>query len=90
MNPSDAMKNVPPHLTLAAVGWVGSEDAMDDSISALENLLRKLAGGVDKRHAFDLAKALEITKSIHVLRHKSIRSTHTLMTALIQELAAKP
>lgn len=83
------MKNIPPHMALAAVGFVGSEEATDDLLYALRELLEKLASNSDKQTAPDLARALEITKSIHVLRHKSVRSSHALMTALIEELGAQ-
>ena len=90
MNSGDSIEHIPPHMALAAVGFVGAGEAMDDLLYTLRESLEKLASSGDKPVPPDLAKAIEITKSIHVLHHKSIRASHALLTALIQELTEKP
>lgn len=82
------MKNVPAHLAAPAAGFVGAEQAMEDLITTLQGILERLASGSPEHFVHELKHAIEITKAVHVLRHKSMLASHTLMTALIAELLA--
>lgn len=83
------MKDVPPHLALPAVGFVGTGLAMDEQLESLQILLENAKCRADKQLVPDLARACEITKALRALCQKSMISGHALATALIQELAAR-
>lgn len=83
------MKNVPPHLAAPAVSFVGAGLALEDSVVSLQRLLDSLASGAPDHLESELRRAVEITKAVGVLHHKSMLAGYALATALIQELADK-
>ena len=78
-----------PEILAAAASFVGSEQAMDEHLEALETLYAQAVNAPGQWTPAQFARSIEIVRSMHAIRNKSMQSIHLLLTALMQEVEAR-